>query len=223
MKSKKKKIIIGIIIALIVGIILYGIYVFGVIFMGIGKTVDKVRDKINDYQENVEEREDTYNGIVDELESNKLITNDWRFVSKDYGWSGEWIDRSDQYYFYIDDEKYEKYKHYWLEGVNTAKYRDNYNRDLYEFGDYVFHAINISDLSYENDIDYANVHLTKNKTYYLVQIYDNSIYYKYIYNYKDDGSYLTGSNFQLDGDSLSSEYIFYKENNKWIIEKLIRE
>ena len=223
MKSRKKKIVIGIIAVLIVAIILYGIYVFGVIFISFGKVVDKVSDKINDYQEKVEEREDIYNSIVDEMESNKLIPDDWQFVSKDYGWLGEWIDRSDQYYFYINDEKYEEYKNYWLEGENTTKYRDNYNRDLWKFGDYIFHAINISDLSYNEDIDYANVHLTKNNTYYLVQIYANSIYYKYIYSYKDDGSYSILSNFQLDDDSLSSEYIFYQENGKWIIEKLTRE
>lgn len=222
MKSKKKKIIIGICITIIVCIIISGIYFAISFFNVIGKGLDEIGNKIDHYKESEQAREDIYNSIVTKLSQNNLIPSNWKYVYDGYGWGMESIDRSDKYYFYIDNGNYEKYKHYLLEDVDKTKYREGYNRDLWEFGDYIFHAININDLSYISDIDYGNVHMSKNKTYYLVQIYDNAIYYEYISNYKDENNYSTGSNFKLNYDSLSNEYIFYLENGQLIMEKLIR-
>ena len=207
MKSKKKKIIIGICVSIIICIIIFCIY-FAI-------------SPFN--QESEQEQEDVYNSIVTKLSQNNLISNNWTYVSDRYGWGTETVNLSDKYYFYIDNENYEEYKHYWLEDVDKTQYREGYNRDLWKFGDYIFHAINISTLSYRSDIDYGNVHMYPNKTYYLVQIYDNAIYYEYISNYKDENNYSKGSNFKLNYDSLANEYIFYLENGQLIMEKLIRE
>lgn len=139
----------------------------------------------------------------------------------------EWnrlIKQINKYYFYIDSNNYDKYKSYWLEGIDKSQYRDKYNSDLAIHGDYVFKAININDLSYQSDVEYGNVHLTANNTYYLVQIYDESIYYKYIsaVDVNDEIKYYEYSAFNCKDDSISKEYIFHQENEKWIIEELIR-
>lgn len=46
--------------------------------------------------------------------------------------------------------------------------------------------------------------MSKNKNYYLVQIYDKVIYYKYVSNYKDENNYNIGTNFKCNDDSLSN-------------------
>lgn len=71
----------------------------------------------------------------------------------------ELTDKTDKYYFYIDSNNYNKYKNYWLEGIDKYQYRDKYNVGLANHGDYVFAAININDLSYKSDVEYENVHL----------------------------------------------------------------
>lgn len=219
MKSKKKKVIIGICVSMIVCIIVFCIY-FAISFFS---AIDKIANKIDNYKKSEQAREDIYNSIITILSQNNLISSNWIYVSDGYGWGMESLNRSDKYYFYINNENYEKYKYYWLEDVDKSEYREGYNEDLLEFGDYIFHAINISDLSYNSDIDYGNVHMSKNKTYYLVQFYNNAIYYKYISDYKNENYYGIVSDFELNYGSLSNEYIFYQENGQFIVEKLIRE
>ena len=113
---------------------------------------------------------------------------------------------------------------YWLEGIDESQYRDKYNEKLPNYGDYVFKLININDLTYISDIEYGNVHLKANKTYYLVQIYDEAIYYKYI-TAKDNGNeinYHVYSDFYYKKDSISKEYIFSQNNGGWEIKELIK-
>lgn len=224
-KSKKKKIIIGCFIALAIGVLIYIIYNIVLLFNVfdiIGNAADNVSDKINKYKENEENREALYDSIPEELFNRGLISNDLKYVNYKYGWGMEWTDKTDKYYFYIDSNNYDKYKKYWLEGIDKSQYRDDYNSGLATYGDYVFKAINVSDLSYTSDVEYGNVHLTANKTYYLVQIYDEAIYFEYISYNEDTDKYNIWPASNYKEESLSGEYIFYKENDEWVIDKIIR-
>lgn len=189
---------------------------------GIDEGIENIKDTIDSYEEKEEYKEDLYDSIPKELINRNLISNNLKYVASDYEWGMESADKTDKYYFYIANEQYNNYKSYWLEDVNKSQYREGYNRNLWETGDYVFYAINVSDLKYSSDIQYGNINLKANKQYYLVQIYDEAIYFKYIWNYKEDGSYLVDSKFKYKDDSLLKEYIFSQDSSKWLIEELIR-
>ena len=215
MKSEKKKLIIGSILAF-VGIIFISIFVARFVSKSIARIAEKAK-------ESREQLEYTYNTIVDELKQNNVVPNTWRYVANTSTSEYQEGSFASKYYFFIDNEKYDSYKHYWLEGVEKTEYRNGYNKDLKEEGQYVLHAIRIYDLTYDTDKDYYNVHLSKDKVYYFVDIYDKAIYYKCIHQneYENDYTIFTECNYQ--SDSLSSEYIFYQENGEWRSEKLIRE
>lgn len=222
--KKHKKLIIGIVIAIIVGILAFGIYFVFSFFVSLEKGIDNIKDKIDNYEEKEQSRDDIYDSIPKELLNRNYISNDLKYVNYKYGWGMEWTDKTDKYYFYIDSNNYNKYKSYWLEGIDKSQYRDKYNEGLSTYGDYVFTAININDLSYNSDVEYGNVHLTANKTYYLVQIYDEAIYYEYITarEVSNETKYYIYSASNYKEESLSKEYIFCQENGQWIIEELIR-
>lgn len=217
-KSTLKIVIIAIIVITVLIICLF----IGIIGFGIANLSSNISNKVNNYKETEKIRNETYDSIPEELINKKIISSNWKYVDYAYGWSGERINKKDKFYFYIDDEEYDLYKNYWLEDVEESNYEDGLNRYLWEYGDRVFHLINISSLSYNSDIDYGNVHMAKDKTYYLVQIYNKAIYYKYISHYKDINNYSISSNFDYDRDSLLKEYIFYQDNNEWVIEELYR-
>lgn len=216
-KSTLKIVIVTIIISIVLIIGLFA----GIIGM-IGLGINNISNKVNNYKETEKIRKETYDSIPEELINKKMISSDWKYVDFAYGWSGEWTNKEDKYYFYIDEENYNLYKNYWLEDVEKSEYSSGLNKELREYGNRVFHLINVSSLSYNSDIDYGNVHMYKDKTYYLVQIYDKAIYYKYISYYKDINNYFLSSNFDYDNDSLLKEYIFYQDDNEWRIEELIR-
>ena len=111
-----------------------------------------------------------------------------------------------------------------MEGVDKTQYRDKYNSGLKTYGDYVFKAVYINDLFYKSDVEYGNVHLKADKTYYLVQIYDEAIYYKYVsaVDVNDEIKYYTYSASNCKEDSISKEFIFSQNNGKWELEELIR-
>ena len=222
--KKHKKLIIGIVIAIIVGILAFGIYFVFSFFVSLEKGIDNIKDKIDNYEEKEQSRDDIYDSIPKELLNRNYISNDLKYVNYKYGWGMEWTDKTDKYYFYIDSNNYNKYKSYWLEGIDKSQYRDKYNEGLSTYGDYVFTAININDLSYNSDVEYGNVHLTANKTYYLVQIYDEAIYYEYIsaVDVNNETKYNIYSASNYKEESLSKEYIFYQENGQWVIEELVR-
>lgn len=221
-KSKTKiiLIIVGIIILIFILLIITSVRLF---IGGLGKGLDIIKDKIDNYQESEISREKLYDSIIEELLNKNLISKNLKYVDCDYGWTYEHVDKTDKYYVYIDSENYDKYKKYWLEGVDQSQYSDDYNAGLYAYGDYVFKAININDLSYELGTDYGNVHLEANKTYYLVKIYDEAIYYKYISAVDVNGiiRYDISNSLNYKEDSLSKKYIFYKENNEWQIKEII--
>lgn len=216
-KSTLKIVIITIIVSIV---LLIGLFAGIIGMMGLG--INNVSNKGNNYKETEKIRKETYDSIPKELINKKIISSDWKYVDSAYGWSGEWTNKEDKYYFYIDEENYNLYKNYWLEDVEKSYYVEELNKDLGEYGNRVFHLINVSGLSYNSDIDYGNVHMYKDKTYYLVQIYDKAIYYKYISYYKDINNYFLSSNFDYDNDSLLKEYIFHQDDNEWIIEELYR-
>lgn len=224
--NKKKKsvlkpilITIGIIFAVC---LIIGIITIKLIFAGLEQGIDTIKDKIDAYEEKEQTRENIYDSIPKELEKRNLISNNLKYISSSYGWGMESVDKTNKYYFYIPSEQYDKYKHYWLEGVEESEYMNGYNSKLFETGDYVFYAINVSDLKYTHDIEYGNVRLKANKQYYMVQIYDEAIFYNYIRKYEEDSSYDIFSNFQCKNDSISKEYFFSQNGNNWEIEELIR-
>lgn len=222
-KSKTKTILItlGIVVAVI---LLVGIVSVCLFIKALGNGIDGIKDKIDAYEEKEQTRKDIYDSIPKELLNRNLFSKDLKYVGYKYGWGMEWTDKTDKYYFYIDNSIYDKYKSYWLEGIDKSQYRDKYNEGLATYGDYVFKAINVNNLSYTSDIEYGNVHLKANETYYLVQIYDEAIYYKYIsaYDRDDETKYNIWSASNCKEDSISKEYIFHQENGKWIIEELTR-
>ena len=222
-KSKTKTILItlGIVVSVI---FLVGIVSVGLFIKALGNVIDGIKDKIDTYEEKEQTREKLYDSIPKELFNKGLLSKDLKFVNYKYGWGMEWTDKTDKYYFYIDSNDYNKYKNYWLEGIDKSQYRDKYNEGLATYGDYVFKAINVNDLSYTSDVEYGNVHLSANKTYYLVQIYDEAIYYEYVrvLDVNDETEYNVYSASNCKEDSISKEYIFHQENDKWIIEELTR-
>lgn len=84
-----------------------------------------------------------------------------RFINKEYSWGYETPNYSNIYYFYIHKDNYERYKNYWLEGMEESEIKEDTNKYISDFGDHVFYAVNITNLIYINDIDYGNVHLKK--------------------------------------------------------------
>lgn len=216
-------IIIG---GIVLDFLLVGIISISLFIKALGNGIDGIKDKIDAYEEKEQTRDNIYDSIPEELLNRNLISKNLKYVNYKYGWEMEWADKTNKYYFYIDSNNYDKYKSYWLEGIDKSQYRDKYNEGLATYGDYVyvFTAININDLSYKSDVEYSNVHLTANKTYYLVQIYDEAIYYKYIstVDVNDETKYYVYSASNYKEDSISKEYIFHQEKKKWIIEELIR-
>lgn len=216
-------IIIG---GIVLDFLLVGIISISLFIKALGNGIDGIKDKIDAYEEKEQTRDNIYDSIPEELLNRNLISKNLKYVNYKYGWGMEWADKTNKYYFYIDSNNYDKYKSYWLEGIDKSQYRDKYNEGLATYGDYVyvFTAININDLSYKSDVEYSNVHLTANKTYYLVQIYDEAIYYKYIstVDVNDETKYYVYSASNYKEDSISKEYIFHQEKEKWIIEELIR-
>lgn len=166
MKSKVKKIIIGICIFILIVLIILGIF-FGTVFY---KFFDKIFSTAgNAIQEN-QKVDDTYFSILPELSKSNFIPEDWTYIDYAYEWGMETPDRTNRNYFYINKDNYNSYKHYWLEDVDKSKLKEDYNDDLYNTGDYVFHAINIDDLTPDSDSTYRNIKIYKGKTYYVVTI-----------------------------------------------------
>ena len=119
---------------------------------------------------------ETCERILGELRAEDIIPEDWVFV-EDYS-SGAWGDpKTIKSFFYIDEDKYEEYEHYWLEGIDASKYYDGMNDDLRENGDWVFHMIEIQLLTYSDEVEYNDILLESDTPYYLVSIYDKASYF----------------------------------------------
>lgn len=188
-----------------------------------GNIVGEVADKIDGYVEEKQTREKNFENIAEELFKNNLISNNLKFISYKYGWNNNFADKTDKYYFYIDGNDYDEYKHYWLEGIDESQYTYGYNAELLENGDYVFKVVNIKEETYASDIEHYNVQLKANKTYYFVNIYEEGLYFKRVSGQEANGDfkYNIDGVFKYKEESISNMYVFYQENGNWNFEKLI--
>lgn len=82
-------------------------------------------------------------------------------------------------FFYIDKDKYETYKHYWLEGVDPSELGVGYNENLFGEGEYVFHGVRINRLRNGYDWEECGMNLQADVTYYRVMLYQKMLYFKY--------------------------------------------
>lgn len=100
MKSKVKKIIIGICIFILIVLIILGIF-FGTVFY---KFFDKIFSTAgNAIQEN-QKVDDTYFSILPELSKSNFIPEDWTYIDYAYEWGMETPDRTNRNYFYINKD-----------------------------------------------------------------------------------------------------------------------
>ena len=217
--KKSSKIVIGIAIAF--AVVMLAIIVFITVCL-----VDMVKDVKDNIDNRAKEKQlitETYDSIPEEMFDRGILSDDLRYVGYDYAWGYKSSDISRKYYFYIDSENYDKYKHYWLEGVSNSQYQDGFNSRLGSSGNYVFSAVYVSDLSYTQDTEYCGVDLQANKMYYLVCIYDEAIYYKYVRKYGSDDNvrYQNYTGHNINNESLSQKYIFYQENDEWVVQELV--
>lgn len=216
MKSKVKKIIIGICIFILIVLIVLGIF-FGTVFY---KFFDKIFSAAGNAIEESQTVDDTYFSILPELSKGNFISDDWTYIDYAYEWGMETPDHTNRNYFYINKDNYNSYKHYWLEDVDKSKLKEDYNDDLYNTGDYVFHAININDLTSDSDSTYKNINIYKDKTYYIVTIYQKALFYKDIIRFSSVDKYSTDNHFKIDRSSKSTELLFHQEDGKWVYEEV---
>lgn len=217
--KRSSKIILG--ITLTISVVAIAVVVLLVV--SFADMVTDIKDNLDSKQLDKQITSETYDSIPDELLVEKILSEDYIFVGKKSPWGYKSTDVSRKYYFYINEEKYDEYKHYWLEDIDESDYRDDYNSGLSSYGDYVFKAVLVSDLCYEDDTYYGNVFLEANKTYYLVNIYDEAIYYKYIRESgsKENLKYSDYVGFNVKEESLSAKYIFQKNNDHWSIQEVV--
>lgn len=165
---------------------------------------------------------DEYGQIRKKIEEMQILPNNLKFVSETTGTLTELgiNDNSYKYYFYIDKNKYNSYKTYWLEGVDKNILKEGFNKELKHLGNYEFKAFSIKAKYYATDTNYKNITIKKDTRYYFVDIYDQALYYNYIFDFKDYNNYGIGEEFDIKNNSLIYEYIIYKEAGQWIIEKV---
>lgn len=168
--------------------------------------------------------DDDYDSIRKELSEKNLIDENLVYLDSRYDSQGALPirDKKNRWYFYIDENNYDKYKKYWLEGIKKSEYTLGYNENLDEYGDYVFTIVNIQELFHTEDTEegdeYQNIYLDGNTTYYLVDIYDEGIYYKVITGSAE--SPYDSTRYSL-GDWPVNRYFVHKEKGEWIFEEWI--
>ena len=212
MKSKVKKIIIGICIFVLVVLVVLGIAFY--------KFFDKIFSTAGNAIQESQKVDDTYSSILPELSKNNFIPEDWTYIDYAYEWGMETPDRTNRNYFYINKDNYNSYKHYWLEDLDKSKLSEDYNEDLYDNGEYVFHAVNINDLTSDSDSTYKNINIYKDTTYYVVTIYQKALFYKDIIRFSSVDKYSTDNYFKIDRSSKSAELLFHQEDGKWVYEEV---
>lgn len=144
---------------------------------------------------------------------------DWVMTGACRSWGMETPNKHDKYYFYIDKDKYYDYKEYWLEDVPAEKFREGFNKNLWETGDYVQHCINIKMRNNTENSEYMGIKLEKDRDYYVVTVYEKALYFVYIYDFKDPDNYFRDCGFKLDEDSSTATIIYHKDKNGWVAEE----
>lgn len=142
----------------------------------------------------------------------------WKQTGEVCGWGMETPNEYNRYYFYIDEEKYPMYKHYWLEDIPPKSYKEGMNSGLDTAGDKVQYCINVKMLRYKEDIDYGGVAVKKDTDYFLVKVYDRAIYYVTVGRGISEDSHMIESVFDIDESSLRRKMLCHKERGKWIME-----
>ncbi len=165
---------------------------------------------------------DEYNQIRKKIEDMQILPNNLELISETTGTLTELgiNDNSYKYYFYIDKNKYNSYKNYWLEDVDKSLLTEAFNKELRHYGDYEFKALSIKAKEYTTDTNYKNITIKKDTKCYFVDIYNQALYYNYIFDFKDYNNYGIGEEFDIKNNSLIYEYIIYKDAGQWIIEKV---
>ncbi len=161
----------------------------------------------NDYEEVLQMALEEYGG------------QDWVMTGACRSWGMETPNNHDKYYFYIDNDKYYDYKEYWLEDVPKEKFREGFNKNLWETGDYVQHCINIEMRNNPENGEYMGIKLEKDRDYYVVSVYDKALYFAYLYDYKDADNYFRDCGFKVDEESCTAKVIYHKTENGWTSEK----
>lgn len=168
-----------------------------------------------------EEREKVFDSINKDIVNTGLVSSNWKYVASKYSWSGEMPNYREINYFYIDKNVYDEYKYYWLEDVDESEYKDGLNRMLGTIGNKVFYDINIYELGEQSDGDYRGVSTIPNTKYYLIDICDNVLYYRYISAHGEDmDSYSIIPIANTSDANTIKEYLAHLENNKWIYEEI---
>ena len=211
------------------GVVLAGCILFAVLFFSaLGSVIDGLKDIIDSRAQQAADRDALYQSIADDVAASEPLFAEATQVGSDYGWGAETPNPSNQYFFFLPDALYGNfpdslhadYSSYWLDNVGPSAYYEGLNQDLGTSGDYVFSAVNVSELSYRSDVDYAGVPLAANEIYYLVTIYEKAIYYRYVYRYEDEEHYTVITDFRCDEDSRAKRYIYHWENEAWAKELL---
>lgn len=224
---KKKRIVrvllIGSGVVVAVGILL------AVLFLSaLDSGIDTLKDILGSNIQQAKDRDALYQSIADDMAESEPLLAETTQVGFSYGWGAETPDRSNQYFFFLPDALYgdfpeslhADYRSYWLDNVGPSAYYEGLNRDLGESGDYVFSAVNVSELSYLSDVDYAGVPLAANETYYLVTLYKRAIYYRCVLRYEDEEHYTILTDFRCDENSRAGRYLYHWENEAWVKEAL---
>lgn len=185
-----------------------------------------MNEAANDFHEMINKedpRQQIYDSIPRELIEQNLFPKNMKPVGSACGWAMTFPDRTHITYYYIPEELYDQYKHYWLEGVDKKDLRDNYNETLGRIGEYVFRSISVDDYLLSADREEGNVLLKANVQYYRVDVYDRAIYYEVVKDYSSEqnpDNYYESSRHGEDPDSCSASYMFHQEDGKWIIEQM---
>lgn len=218
MKTYQKVIlIVGIVLSALVTLAILGTILF------VWLTGNAIKDTVEDARAEAELVDSTYESIPPALMAQSLFPRELKQVGSARETGGLFPDDSHRYYFYIAPDQYEQYQHYWLEGVDEADYCDEYNKDLWQTGDYVFGAIEINDCCYAVDTQRGNLLLKADTTYYHVTVHNNAIYYEYLTAYRQsDGTqkYDSDCSFRFKEDSVTAQYMLHRESGEWVIEEI---
>lgn len=229
-KNKTWIIVIGIIVGVI--LLIGGLFTYNIfkIFNAANNLKDNINDVIDEEKEEYEEEKEekkNHENIAKDILSNGVLSKEMRLVSTKCEWD---VISSNcnlgDYYYFIDNAKYDLYKHYWLEDIDNTTYYDGLNENLGQLGDYAFYVVNVTEISSTTDHDYGNVHLKKDKDYYLVEVYDKAIYYLYVEDlaepFSEEKNLHINEVHRFDENNLIKQYICYYENEKLIKEELYK-
>ncbi len=155
------------------------------------------------------------------LSLEQISPQNWKYTGKTYSWSLESPDYHNQFFFYIDEDIYDDYKSYWLEGIPKEMYKRGFNNDLYLYGEYVQHCINITSHIYDEEFNlFVDLYAGKDAPRFKVSIYDKSLFYIYTKPQHSDGSIIRDSGYDIDRESCIAQMYFYKQNDEWIMKEI---